>query len=431
MAFFEDQANETLEFEFTDSKYHKAMDYVEKFNRKAVKLGFPEIILTQTGERWYEVKSEFTGEIKTRIHLNICKLSATVKLIIAGWDFIAKLEPVDIGSNINIVTRTPWYEGEIPEKYRTVPMDCEHCNIKRYRMHAFVLLNTETGEYKQVGSSCLKDFLGHDAPDTILSYFSGIHTMINVLGSDDEDLLDYFAKGGDHQLYLNSYMPYVVAVAETDGYVSSTKARESVMPKQATGQSALDQFLGIVKDEDKIKVSEDQDKMGVAIVEWTKQYFHERTEKGNANDYEWNMAILFEDSFVNMKYANWVASAYACYIKHIEEMEKAKAQFGDSEYIWSEGDKVELTGKVISVFPIDNDWGRTFITKFLVNNSVVTCFMNRELKVGIEYHFIDVEVVRHQEYKGVKETQVKITFRKKVNKEESVKELKKEIKKNK
>ena len=49
-------------------------------------------------------------------------------------------------------------DAEIPEAYRTMKPICEHCNSNRTRKSTFIIRNTETGEFKMVGKSCLMDF---------------------------------------------------------------------------------------------------------------------------------------------------------------------------------------------------------------------------------------------------------------------------------
>jgi hypothetical protein len=77
-----------------------------------------------------------------------------------GWTFVARLDHSnDTGTIIRMVPNA----GSLPDAYRTaVNTRCDHCNVNRFRRDTFVVRNDETGEFKQVGSTCLKDFFGHD-----------------------------------------------------------------------------------------------------------------------------------------------------------------------------------------------------------------------------------------------------------------------------
>jgi hypothetical protein len=42
---------------------------------------------------------------------------------------------------------------------------CEHCRLRRRRTRTYVVVHAESGEVRQVGSGCLRDFLGGHDPE--------------------------------------------------------------------------------------------------------------------------------------------------------------------------------------------------------------------------------------------------------------------------
>ena len=42
---------------------------------------------------------------------------------------------------------------------------CEHCGLRRRRTRTYVVVHTDSGEVRQVGSGCLRDFLGGPDPE--------------------------------------------------------------------------------------------------------------------------------------------------------------------------------------------------------------------------------------------------------------------------
>jgi hypothetical protein len=72
-----------------------------------------------------------------------------------GWTFIGRLEHDQV---IGTIVRSA--PGQtIPSKYYDAKhTNCDHCQTKRFRKDTFVLMH-ESGEYKQVGRQCIKDFL--------------------------------------------------------------------------------------------------------------------------------------------------------------------------------------------------------------------------------------------------------------------------------
>lgn len=80
-----------------------------------------------------------------------------------NWEFVARIEYL-AGADKPIVS----YAGD-PEEFHSSIMamvgtdyTCEHCKVNRYRKFTYIVRNVETNSLMQVGSSCLKDYLGHD-----------------------------------------------------------------------------------------------------------------------------------------------------------------------------------------------------------------------------------------------------------------------------
>ena len=71
-----------------------------------------------------------------------------------GWVFVGTIEHTAQGNILRSISD----ELKIPERYRNAEPYCEHCHTKRARKDTYVVFNEETGEFKQVGKSCLKEF---------------------------------------------------------------------------------------------------------------------------------------------------------------------------------------------------------------------------------------------------------------------------------
>src|SRR5258708_25065837 len=96
---------------------------------------------------------------------------------IAGWSFIATLS----WDGEILVTRTgPGFDGRI-DACSVRAGECDHCHTIRQRYDTY-LVERETGERKQVGSSCIKDFLGHPFQPSWLSSGGDLDTMEESFG---------------------------------------------------------------------------------------------------------------------------------------------------------------------------------------------------------------------------------------------------------
>lgn len=108
-------------------------------------------------------------------HYNVrfIKVEAYGKAIINDWEFVAVIEHTKEG---NIITG--YGNVEVPEKYYTTEAICEHCESKRRRKNTYVVRNTKTGEFKQIGKSCLKDYTSGLSAEAVAAYISCFDELI-------------------------------------------------------------------------------------------------------------------------------------------------------------------------------------------------------------------------------------------------------------
>lgn len=76
-------------------------------------------------------------------------------LQIADWEFVATVTFEEAGSILRVVPGKSLQGWDRPDAH-----NCDHCGVRRNRAKSYVVRNVETGETKQVGSSCLTVFLG-------------------------------------------------------------------------------------------------------------------------------------------------------------------------------------------------------------------------------------------------------------------------------
>lgn len=160
----------------------------------------------QTGEEFRELKDEKGNKYTARFVL----VEAEGTAIINDWEFIAELEHTENG---NIITGVAGVE--VPERYYTSKPMCEHCNSKRYRKNTYIVRNKTTGEFKQVGKSCLKDFTHGMSAEAVTQYMSLFDTLIE--GETPEP-------GCSYQRYVNTkeYLSYVAETIRHFGYTRSS-----------------------------------------------------------------------------------------------------------------------------------------------------------------------------------------------------------------
>ena len=112
----------------------------------------------EVGEEFREVPTGEVNPVTNEPVKVMCKfilIHAEGTAVVNDWEFVASVEHTEAG---NIYSKA-LTDVEIPVRYRTSDScTCEHCNTKRIRKNTCIIRNTKTGEFKQVGKSCLKDF---------------------------------------------------------------------------------------------------------------------------------------------------------------------------------------------------------------------------------------------------------------------------------
>ena len=120
---------------------------IATLDRRAGRLGVAPIRLAYMGER--------DGDGHAFV---VLQGSAPV---LAGWALAAIVAHRSGGGTVRAV-------GELGERLDPQAFEspwCEHCGLRRRRTETFVVVHVDRGEIRQVGSGCLRDFLGGDDPE--------------------------------------------------------------------------------------------------------------------------------------------------------------------------------------------------------------------------------------------------------------------------
>jgi hypothetical protein len=115
--------------------------------RRASRLGLPAIRLADTGEH------DADG------HVFVVLQGAAP--VLAGWALTAIVEHQ--GGAITVQAVGEPGERLDPQAFATGR--CEHCDLRRRRTRTFVVVHVDSGEMRQVGSGCLRDFVGGHDPE--------------------------------------------------------------------------------------------------------------------------------------------------------------------------------------------------------------------------------------------------------------------------
>jgi len=389
------------EFKIYDVNIEALEAKLAKLNKKAVKLNCEpfalNIISTET------VRNE---ELKTVNKVFTLELIGNPPQI-AGWQFIGSIEPHDSANLVKVI------KGETyPENYRTHGNYCEHCKSTRKRKMLYLVKNTESGEYKAVGKTCLKDFTGHTNP---LAYATLLEAYLDSSWLEEfEGVPD--GSGLQRKYNLEEYLTYVSACIRYNGWISRTKAQE--LEKHATADYAVDVMTASPSERKRYEYPEttDQDlELAQKSITWAK-------ELEETNDYLNNIKIIALDEVTTYKNMGFAASIVSSFTRHIEKEiikeQKATTQKQEliSQYIGNIGEKIQTELTYVNSFSFETQWGMSHINKFLDQNGNIFIWksssnMGKWDEKGNYIHPTQGETVKikgtikdHAEYAGAKQT---------------------------
>ena len=365
-------------------------------NRKADKLGLEPLKVTYS--QIFVEEKVIENPNGTNKIIKVERLPVTIEGSspkIEGWTFIAKIDHTE--SNNVVIDFT---NSNVHDTYKDVECNCEHCNIKRSRNSTFIVKNEETQKIMQVGSSCLKDFLGHKNPEKVLEFYSWVK---NIPSSGNEEV----------------EMREVVRIDTVDAIALCVGSilEFGFKPKSSYGLSTSEDASGIFFD---INFNLNPTRIAYAkkryteyttsekvkeIVSFVKDsYIKELSEKEGKNSFENTvLSILQMDSF-KPQYMGYVAAGINAAIKNkIEAKEVSKKS---NEWVGKVGEKSQFSVTVVNKSGFDSQFGYTVIYIMeTAEGNQVTWFTNGNASFNVEDKLSFIATVKeHKEFKGRKQT---------------------------
>lgn len=397
-------------------------DKLAKLSRKAVKLGCSAILCTlaHTFSRPHPNK-ERAAEGERVVYEALTVQGEPPKL--NGWVLAATLEheTTKDGRPINLLRCHG--EETLPHKYReATPDNCDHCGTNRRRNNTFVVRNEATGEWAQVGRTCLKDFLGlHSDPGAVARWATLLLTLeTSLFGEYDEDEGGYGY--GERAYDLEKFLAYTVESIKADGWRSRTYAREN--DGMATADCVW--YFLTARDErarDAYRIPEPTEtsyQQARDAVAWV------LAQDASDNDYYHNLQVITDLGVVTHRTAGYAASIVASATRAQErEVRRAVLVAENNGHVGTVGKREEMTLTLLSTQAFDGHYGVTTLHRFADRdgNLVVWWASNSRVVPGDtagheSNHGLDCRMVQgatyrvkatvkdHDQYRGQKQTKV-------------------------
>lgn len=360
---------------------------IAKINERAVRRGFTGHIDLSV-ER-VEVKDidEFGFE-RTMVMFDVALSGDAPK--IEGWTFLATL---DWDEHAGLITRV------VPGAQVTIDRDglkpewCDHCKTRRHRNSTY-LVRHDDGRQLQVGSTCIKDFLGW-AANVVVLYADDVASELGF-GGFGGSMPD--AVGTDYALAV------AWALIKLDGF----------KPASSWGTTTKGDTIDVLwppypmKPERKAELA----RIGTLANEAMERAAEIRAwvinEMPGTNEYATNMKAVLGADFVTIRNIGLLASAPQAWMKAQAATLVRKAET-TSTWLGKEKERITFTATINDIRWIPGDWNTmTLYTLQDVEGNIIKWFASRDAlgdKPGVTVKLL-ATVKKHEEYKGVKQTLV-------------------------
>lgn len=355
----------------------KCKKYGCEFNAKTV------------GEVFHEVFDEETNQSKVVKYFQV-EASGVAK--VDGWEFVATIEH---NTPVNII-RSFRSEYEVPERYYTAAPVCEHCNSKRNRKDTYLVRNIETGEFKQVGKSCLKDFTNGLSAEAVAQYISFFDELIKG------EAIDFVSAKPQYKVV--DVLLYAVESVNLYGYVKSDSFSEStksvVMSFLCQGgryiKEHLDKGFDTKREGNKEKVE--------AILAFV-------TGLTEGFGYISNLKTLCSKEYIEGRDIGIVVSAVACYDREMRyQARKTKEQEAGAKSNWvgSIGNRITLADLNVKLLTSwDNQYGTTYLYQFTDEQGNIYIWRTGNwIDADLKKVSLKGTIKAHGEFNGAKQTEL-------------------------
>lgn len=418
--------NENKIYEVPEQNFSVLQQRIAKLAKRAAKLSVSAPILT--------VVDTFTREIKKHEDILPVTVIRTYYKItiageapkIAGWSFAAVLEPLadENGTSVgNILRVVPGFDSSIPERYRTAGNNCDHCHTERRRNETFVLVS-DSGEWKQVGRNCLRDFLGHVDPNTYAAWAEILIDAADLAGMAEDEGFGG-GRGEEHRYVAEEILALGASCIRLYGFVSNKTARE--FNKQSTSSAVTEWIYASRESRAKwkhpLEVIESDKEQAAQVFDWMRSL----ANRPDLNDYFYNLMVLGKGATFTSRNFGLAISAISVWAKEQErEINRRKRFAADLNSQFMGEVKVRGTFENLTLVytqRFENDFGVSTMYKFKSSEGNVLVWFTSGIFELPRYNATEQKISRseivvgdvvnltamvkaHEERDGVKQTKL-------------------------
>ena len=419
-----------------EQNYKGFVKKFEKLQSKAERLGLDVPTFKERGTAEH-TESRCDDGIRSQKVRRYHVITVTpAKVAFDGWSFVAAIQhlTLDDGQRANVLAVAPAHQGRsLDPKYRNAHPVCEHCNTARKRNDTYIIEHEDQG-LKQVGRTCLRDYVGDADGTSILAYARFLAEFKRTVDEDSG-----WGSGSAYSAYTCAdVVPLLVHIIRTTGWISGGQAYDSYSGMVSTKLVLTSLLANLGSSAANVKqdaqavvdaITDADRDHGAAALAWIRD---QDTDAIADNDYLWNLYVVCNSATIPDKGWGLFASLIAAYDRHLGDAIKAQRvvkQQAESTYLGSPGDKIgrkltaadkrkgstahpEITVTLERTYDAETQWGYTTLVSLLdADGHVFTWWASGgacdadagRLKVGATYTLV-ATIKGHKEYNGIKQT---------------------------
>ena len=353
-----------------------------------------------------EIREEKKGdEVIARHKFIIVEVEGVAK--VDNWEFIAVL---DIHADGNIIRRCN-NDVELPERFKNSENICEHCNTKRPRNKLYIIRNTETGEFKQVGGNCLNLYANGLSMEYVASWLDGITEL--------EENDGVFCSGGKTYYSVRELVNYANIIINKVGYLkndpygndTSTKSLVSNLIHRDVFASTIEKRVESLNNELANHLFDVRFSVADFLADNADEvdailYYYKSLPDNS--EFNHNVKIMIDEEYVPYNYLGYICYLPQGYNKHIEREVERASRIAEKHEHWGEVGKryrnIDIKN-VRGVAAYETAYGIMRIWNIVIEDGTVLTWKTSNT-ICDDYSTIDFTVKAHGEYKGIKQTEV-------------------------
>lgn len=332
-----------------------------------------------------------------------------------GWLFGGTVEPSGVEGK-NFVNYS--FSGNdigfiVPNKYfSSNPCCCNYCKTNRKRSKTYLVVNQETGEWKQLGKECLKLFVTGIDIDAIATFESFIKEAEDFANPSDE----FFYNRGFKFVKVADALALACALYRDKGYVATTDyygdandlSNKNIVQRKLSKMYGYDcDFLNITNSARK-EIDEIELKTDSAIAREDVEVAIEMVNRLPYETYYNNLKVIIANEYIPLNKLGLLVSIPKAIDRYEEEKKKQEEKerlYAMSNYLGEVGEKISthfVSGREVAC--CETQFGLLHIYEFKDANGNVIIWESSSSKEIPESGIVTGTVKAHEEYDGVKQT---------------------------